>query len=101
MEQLSIAHSRDAFCKPLSLLGPPTKFTTLSSKNTAESVKLLQRVGSDRKCNVIGCPVTSPGTFRMNLFRFTLFCYTLDITVEETMASLEAQLKQALEQHHL
>jgi hypothetical protein len=33
----------------------------------------------------------------MNLFRFTLFCYTLDITAEETMASSEAQLKQALE----
>jgi hypothetical protein len=36
--------------------------------------------------------------FLTNLFRFTLFCYTLDITVEETMASSEAQLKQALEQ---
>jgi cytoplasmic iron level regulating protein YaaA (DUF328/UPF0246 family) len=42
--------------------------------------------------------VTSPRTAGMNLFRFTLFCYTLDRTAEETIEALEAQLKQALEQ---
>src|SRR5258708_16399396 len=31
------------------------------------------------------------------LFRLPLFCYTLDMTAEEKIASLEAQLKQALE----
>jgi transposase len=31
------------------------------------------------------------------LFRLTLFCYTLGMTVEETIASLEAQLEQAIE----
>src|SRR5258708_20887954 len=33
----------------------------------------------------------------MILFRLPLFCYTLDMTAEEKIASLEAQLKQALE----
>jgi phage shock protein A len=32
------------------------------------------------------------------LFRFTLLCYTEDMTAEETIVSLEAQLKQVLEQ---
>src|SRR5260370_30712006 len=31
------------------------------------------------------------------LFRLTLLCYTEGMTAEETIASLEAQLKQALE----
>src|SRR5260370_40653427 len=31
------------------------------------------------------------------LFRLTLLCYTVGMTAEETIASLEAQLKQALE----
>src|SRR5258708_14233533 len=35
--------------------------------------------------------------WKMILFRLPLFCYTLDMTAEETIASLEAQLKQALE----
>src|SRR5258708_9221966 len=34
---------------------------------------------------------------RLILFRLPLFCYTLDMTAEEKIASLEAQLKQALE----
>src|SRR5260370_9068621 len=45
----------------------------------------------------MGPPLLKCHFKRRILFRLPLFCYTLDMTAEEKIASLEAQLKQALE----